>query len=420
MIVYFLDMGFVDAGTESISQGQVIRRSETLLSAGKTFALGFFTPGNSSNHYLGIWYNKIPDKTVVWVANRDQPLTGTSTIVSISSEGYIVIVDGRITYRVSENPTTKNTSAILLDSGNLVLRDGNFNTLWQSFDNPSHTFLPGMKIGYNSKTRKVWSLTSWKNLEDPALGDFELKIDHKKSNAAVLMRGPQVVWKSGVWIGDKFSMVPEMRLNYIFNYTFYSDESETYFTYSLYNSSIVSRSLLDISGKLMQMSFLESVNSWVLFWAQPRYDCEIYAYCGPFSSCASHDTYGSSCQCLPGFRPSTNWKRQGRSGGCERRMSLGCEDTTSGSGDKDGFLKMDNVRAPFITNVSTVSTAEECRQACLNGCSCTAYAYNSSRICAVWDGELLNMQQLAKGDPSGQTVYLKLAASELSNSGGNL
>ena len=58
---------------------------ETLLSAGKTFELGFFTPNGSSSHqrYVGTWYYRLEPKTVVWVANRNDPLPDSTGVLSI-------------------------------------------------------------------------------------------------------------------------------------------------------------------------------------------------------------------------------------------------------------------------------------------------------------------------------------------------
>lgn len=59
-----------------------------------------------------------------------------------------------------------NTSATLLGSGNFVLRETNSigsagKLLWQSFDYPTDTLLPGMKLGVNHRTARNWMLTSW-------------------------------------------------------------------------------------------------------------------------------------------------------------------------------------------------------------------------------------------------------------------
>ncbi|XBJ05644.1 hypothetical protein VPH35_024390 [Triticum aestivum] len=54
--------------------------SNRLVSNGGIFALGFFSLQNSTaNSYVGIWYHNIPERTYVWVANHDNPITGSSS-----------------------------------------------------------------------------------------------------------------------------------------------------------------------------------------------------------------------------------------------------------------------------------------------------------------------------------------------------
>ncbi|KAI9185691.1 hypothetical protein LWI28_009777 [Acer negundo] len=407
----------VVAVTDSISQGRVVTRSDTIVSAGKVFELGFFTIGNSSNYYVGIWYKQISVRTIVWVANRDLPLTSSSPALTINNEGNLVIVDGRITYEVSDNALSQNTSAILLDSGNFVLRNENFDVLWKSFDYPSDTLLPGMKLGYSIKNKKLWSIRSWRDVDDPEVGAAELKMDPKRPKELFLIRNSELAWQSdGAWREGRFNLMPEMISNHTFNYSFYTNENEAYFIYFLYNSSIPSRFLIDVSGQLKQLLWLEKNQIWGLFWAQPRYECDIYSYCGPFSSCSNYTE--SFCRCLDGFIPSENWKQKDQSGGCVRRIPLRCEDSSDNSGE-DRFLRIDDVKFPLSPKTSRVHAAEECKLACFNSCSCNAYAYNGSGVCYLWDAELLNLEQLSDGHPDGQTIYLKLAASEFLNPGGN-
>ncbi|KAF8409408.1 hypothetical protein HHK36_005484 [Tetracentron sinense] len=175
--------------TDTIKPGQSISKLETIISAGGEFELGFFSPGKSRNYFVGIWYKKVNVQTVVWVANREQPLTSPSGILTINMEGNLVVLDGNNSYPVSDLSSVKNTSATLLDSGNLILRDSKSQILWQSFDYPSDTFLPGMRIGYNKKTGKAWSLTSWRSEEDPAPGVFSLKMDPEISMQLLVTNG---------------------------------------------------------------------------------------------------------------------------------------------------------------------------------------------------------------------------------------
>ena len=95
----------------------------------------------------------------------------------LSTDGNLQISDSNFFYKMTNISSNINTSATLLDSGNLVLRNNDSNILWQSFDYPSHTFLPGMKIGYDRRAGETWSLTSWKSTEDPSPGAFSLEVD---------------------------------------------------------------------------------------------------------------------------------------------------------------------------------------------------------------------------------------------------
>ncbi|GMN49717.1 hypothetical protein TIFTF001_018880 [Ficus carica] len=118
---------------DTITPDHPIKDGDLLLSGEKTFALGFFSPGKSHYRYVGIWYYKVPVKTVVWVANRDNPINDTSGILTINSQGNLVIYgENRNSTLWSANASVsseKNSSASniakLLDVGNLVLLQNN-------------------------------------------------------------------------------------------------------------------------------------------------------------------------------------------------------------------------------------------------------------------------------------------------------
>ena len=70
---------------DTLMPGQAFTMGNKLVSSNGKFALGFFQPsaGNMSKPssstspagwYLGIWFNKIPLFTPVWVANRERPI----------------------------------------------------------------------------------------------------------------------------------------------------------------------------------------------------------------------------------------------------------------------------------------------------------------------------------------------------------
>ncbi|KVF90604.1 Bulb-type lectin domain-containing protein, partial [Cynara cardunculus var. scolymus] len=64
---------------------------------------------------------------------------------------------------------TSNLVVQLLDDGNLVLKDEiSGNLIWQSFDPPGDTLLPGMKLGVDLLADTHLNLTSWKSSDDPS------------------------------------------------------------------------------------------------------------------------------------------------------------------------------------------------------------------------------------------------------------
>ncbi|KAJ8629051.1 hypothetical protein MRB53_022374 [Persea americana] len=182
---------------DRLSPGQSLTGNQTVISEGGLFELGFFTPGNSHNYYIGIWHKKIQVRTVVWVANREAPLPNTSSELKIAEDGNLVLMNSSKIPIWSTNSTSivsNSTVAVLLDTGNLVLRDvsDSFSVIWQSFDYPTDTWMPGGKLGLNKITGHIMRLTSWKSSEDPSPGPFSLELD---TNGTLLVLMP-VSWNA--------------------------------------------------------------------------------------------------------------------------------------------------------------------------------------------------------------------------------
>jgi hypothetical protein len=100
----------------------------------------------------------------------------------------------------SSQSSTTNITAILEDSGNFVLKDENSSSqqfLWQSFDSPTDTFLPGMKLGINHRTGQTWFLMSWlSDLVPTPAGAFTFKWDTSVKEL-VIRRRDVIYWTSG-------------------------------------------------------------------------------------------------------------------------------------------------------------------------------------------------------------------------------
>ncbi|GLJ13987.1 hypothetical protein SUGI_0223610 [Cryptomeria japonica] len=138
---------------------------QTLLSKNGKFELGFFSPDeNNTNWYIGIWYTNMADRAIVWVANRETPVSEESGVLNVSRDGYLALFDAQGALVWSPNVSKKASRAVILDSGNFLVLGGENHSeiIWQSFDHPGDSWLPGMKL------RRGQKLVPWKNSFDPA------------------------------------------------------------------------------------------------------------------------------------------------------------------------------------------------------------------------------------------------------------
>jgi hypothetical protein len=83
----------ISLAVDSITRSQTITDGRTLVSKEGSFELGFLSPGSSKSRYLGIWYKKIPYRTVVWVANRRNPIDDSYGILAINGRGNVLLLD---------------------------------------------------------------------------------------------------------------------------------------------------------------------------------------------------------------------------------------------------------------------------------------------------------------------------------------
>ncbi|GLJ32981.1 hypothetical protein SUGI_0664190 [Cryptomeria japonica] len=73
------------SGGDTLPLGASLRENQTIISKNGNFEVGFFSPNGTNNWYVGIWYAHIPDKTIIWVANRETPITSMPGVFSLST-----------------------------------------------------------------------------------------------------------------------------------------------------------------------------------------------------------------------------------------------------------------------------------------------------------------------------------------------
>ncbi|KAJ4703333.1 G-type lectin S-receptor-like serine/threonine-protein kinase [Melia azedarach] len=404
------------AAIDTITSSQSITDPETITSIGGTFKLGFFSPGNSTDRYVGIWYSRASGNAVIWVANRNKPLINDSSgIVTIYDDGNLVVLNGQkdILWSSNVSNSVTNASAQLSDSGNLVLNAGTPGlSIWESFQEPTDSLLPGMRISTNVRTAKKVQLTSWKSPSDPSVGSFSCSLKPLNVPDVFIWNDSRPYWRTGPWNGRIFNGVPGMDSLYLdgFNIEVNDPQGNSYLTYAFVN--ITMYLVLTSQGFVEERDWEDGKNDWedISFW-KPKSECDIYGWCGPFGICNSQKK--TICSCSRGFEPMNieEWNRGYWTGGCVRRKPLKCEriKKTGEVGKEDGFLKLEKMKLPDFAERSS-GFEDECRVQCLRNCSCVAYAYDVGIGCMQWRGNLIDMQKFSL---EVAVLYIRVAHSEL-------
>jgi hypothetical protein len=134
---------------------------------GGMFALGFFNLTNSTpSLYLGIWYNNIPERTYVWIANRNKPITTPSAKLALTNTCDLVLSDseGRTVW-ATDNNVAGSSTGVLRSRGSFKLElqlPNGTGVVWKSLDHPTDTVLPGFKLWTNYTAHTALRVVAWK------------------------------------------------------------------------------------------------------------------------------------------------------------------------------------------------------------------------------------------------------------------
>ncbi|KAM0827458.1 hypothetical protein ACQ4PT_068180 [Festuca glaucescens] len=398
--------------------GKPLSPGSVLVSEDGIFAMGFFSPSNSTeNHYyVGIWYNGIPERTVVWVANRAAPITDISSAnLAITSSSNLVLSDsnGRVFWSTN-NSNSVNSSlaeAMLDKTGNFILRSSaDSSILWQSFDHPTDTLLPGMNLRLSHKMHPLQQLVSWKSQQDPSPGDFSYSGDPDNLLQSFTWHGSRPHRRSPVWTNNLFRMENMDRFNStVYMALHHAGDDEVYMSFGMPTGSFVVlvRMEIDYSGKVNILSWESNMSGWKILYTQLEHECNTYGYCGPYGYCDNTQIV-PGCKCLDGFEPRDNkgWIAGRFSLGCRRKEVLRCT-------HQDDFLTFPGMKVPAKFLHVPRRSFDECTEECRSNCSCVAYAYSSMRNmdidgddtrCLVWTGDLIDMENFTQG---GENLYVR-------------
>ena len=125
----------------------VDKPSDKLVSENGEFSAGFFTVGDNA-FCFSIWMTRPSVPTIVWMANRDDPVDGKGSKLSVLKDGKLHLTDsaGSVVWKPKTEALTiseaSNSQLRLMNTGNLVHYNFSSVAICQSFDSSTDTLLP--------------------------------------------------------------------------------------------------------------------------------------------------------------------------------------------------------------------------------------------------------------------------------------
>ena len=364
------------------------------LSSSGQFAFGFYKIDNG--FAIGIWMEAIQRKTVIWTANRDDPPLPQDVNLSFSSDGMGIFTQNQgLQTTVIHAPQQSAFSASMLDTGNFVLYNSSSMIIWQSFDFPTDTILPGQRLLANK------NLVSSISETNHGSGKFQLimQVDGNLVQYPASKPKPE----NAYWNSETSTAGEKVSLNldgngrlYLLNTTTGLIVKDFYGIGSLSNKTIY-RLTIGFDGILRLYSHrLNQGDDWVSEWSPTSNRCDPTGLCGPNSYCTLLDQE-PICTCPPGFG---FIDQEQKILGCKRDFSTdGCIST-----NRDTFSLRELERIAWEDNAysNITSSKADCREDCLMDCNCDVVLFKD-QLCRK---QMLPLRygRIQDGDQGGTTI----------------
>ncbi|KAM4129403.1 hypothetical protein ACJW30_01G020300 [Castanea mollissima] len=378
-----------------------VKNPDFLISPNGDFSAGFYSVGDNA-FCFAIWFSN--SRTVVWMANRDQPVNGKHSKLSILKTGNLILTDAsNVTVWATNTVSLSSVLLFLNNTGNLILCNNKGVVLWQSFDFPTDTLLAEQLLTRNTKLVSSRSHTNFSSA-----GFYELSF-YNNSVLRLLYNGPDVssiYWNNSglVFHGIRRPVYNIRRiavLNSLGNFS--SSDGFTFMSFD-YGAVLHRRLTLDYDGNIRLYSWEEEGKTWVVSWQAIQTPCNIPGACGANSLCSYVIGSGRKCSCLPGYKMKN---RSDWAYGCEPQFHLSCKKNES----KFQLLS----HADFYGNgfgVFLNYTLDHCKDICLKSCDCIAFQYTLRHGYTICYPKVLLLNGSRYPNLNGN-IYLKLPKNKL-------
>ncbi|KAI6673182.1 hypothetical protein NL676_001088 [Syzygium grande] len=336
---------------------------------GPAYACGFYCNGNCNTYLLAVFIVQVSGgmifrrnmgfPQVVWSANRNNPVKIGATL-ELTSEGDLVLKDPDGTVAWSTSTSGKSIVGLnLTDLGNLVLFDKNNAAVWQSFDHPTDSLVPGQKLMAGQRLMPSVSQTNW-------TVDSMITLSMNSTGLFAQME------TSPPYVYYQYPIANPQASNE-FPYVEFVNGSLALFSNSTMNVSVISTPQASFTQymKLGSDGHLR-VYEWVTGWEEAAdlltsylADCGYPTACGQYGICSN-----GQCSCPASSGGASYFKQVD-----ERHPTLGCSENvplSCGASQYQSLLELEDVTClTFTSNLENID-ASICKETCTKNCSCKA------------------------------------------------
>ncbi|KAJ8623735.1 hypothetical protein MRB53_032265 [Persea americana] len=356
----------ISAELDYLNQGSSIpveRSDNIIVSPDRTFSAGFRSVGDNA-YCFAVWFTHV-NFTPVWIANRDYPVNGRRSALSLQKDGNVVLRDAaRSTIWETGTTSASGVRLRLFNTGNLILQTSTNNTLWQSFNFPTDTLLP------NQQFTKDMKLVASRSQGNYSSGFYYFFFDNDNL-LRLLYNGPNI---SSTYWPDPTKVSWEVgRSTYnssrtaVFDLSGSFQSSDSFILFASDSRIGPKRRLtMDHDGNLRLYSLDEKKGAWKISWQAISNQCSVNGLCGPNSICVYEQSL-RRCSCPPGFKLKDPTDL---SQGCQPTFNLSCDPLES------MFIAVPNTEFfGYDFNYTERLTLQDCMNICLELCSCKAFLY---------------------------------------------
>ncbi|XXG56457.1 hypothetical protein AAC387_Pa03g3863 [Persea americana] len=373
------------------------------------FAFGFY---NLSDHrfLVGIWFDKTPEKTLDWSFNRNQPV-GPGSYLELTDAGGLLLNGSQGNGTYMYNGPQRATSATMKDDGNFVLRNSDGSIIWQSFDSPTDTLLPGQILPTNQKL-----FSNANGSFDFSEGRFSLEMQY---DGNLLLNAYRYIdpayWYTGTKGDNGFLQFnATSMLMHVYN-------TSTPDTHNLTDAGKLPtplndyyhRGTLNDVGNFQQLYYQKANGtqvgqSWKLAWQAIEQPCTVNGLCGEYGYCFLDANKKPSCLCPPNFTlldPNNPFK------GCYPDFApQRCGKDSSMRNFTVQVIEGVDYTNHYFADLSELKGAdrESCRKAVMDDCSCMAAVFlEPNQTCLKKRMPLLNGRNGTSAN--GRIAFIKVA-----------